>query len=74
MVNKKNTTRTSIKDIELRQFENKFYCLYSPLFEIRRQVADDFEKLFTIPWEHHCHIIDKFPGWGLGRYEQLNAR
>ena len=83
------------KDIEQRQFENKygshfyenlsrdlsmtlnkkkgfsptslkytkyFYCLYSPLFENRRQVADDFEVLLCIPWTHHQKIIDKVKG------------
>lgn len=28
----------------------------------RQQLVDDFEKLFTIPWGHHCRIIDKVDG------------
>ena len=53
-----------------------FYTLYSPLFEnhrhdaedlvkpipIYRQVAEDFELLFCIPWTHHQKIIDKVKG------------
>lgn len=41
-----------------------FYELYSPLFENRPQVADDFgsqnitEQLFSIPWDHHLQIIN----------------
>lgn len=83
------------KDIEERQFENKygshfyetlsrdltlalnsrkgfaptslkytkyFYTLYSPLFENRRQLADDLEMLFSIPWTHYQKIIDKVKG------------
>ena len=36
--------------------------MYSPLFENRRQVADDFEMLLCIPWTHHQKIIDKVKG------------
>ena len=83
------------KDIEERQFENKygshfyetlsrdltlalnsrkgfaptslkytkyFYSLYSPLFENLRQLADDLEMLFSIPWTHYQKIIDKVKG------------
>lgn len=95
------------KDIEERQFDNKygshfyenlsrdlslalsnrkglaptslwyaksFYRIYSPLFrnlrqdaeksstENLRQLAEDFEMLFCIPWTHHQKIIDKVNG------------
>lgn len=52
-------------------YTKSFYCLYSPLFpNLRqdaeksddanlRQVAEDFEMLFSIPWTHHQKIIDK---------------
>ena len=30
--------------------------------EIRRQVAEEFELLFSIPWTHHQKIIDKVKG------------
>ena len=39
-----------------------FYCLYAPLFENCRQVADEFDLLFSIPWSHHQKIIDKVKG------------
>ena len=58
------------------RYAKYFYTLYSPLFEnhrhdaedlvkpipIYRQVAEDFELLFCIPWTHHQKIIDKVKG------------
>ena len=55
-------------------YTKSFYSLYSPLFpNLRqdaeksddanlRQVAEDFEMLFNIPWTHHQKIIDKVGG------------
>lgn len=55
-------------------YAKSFYSLYSPLFRnLRhdaensstanlRQVAEDFEMLFCIPWTHHQKIIDKVKG------------
>lgn len=66
--NKKGFAPTSL------WYTKSFYCLYSPLFSIlrqpaenldnenRRQLADDFEMLFCIPWTHHQKIIDKVKG------------
>lgn len=66
--NKKGFAPTSLK------YTKYFYCLYAPLFEngrqladdfrkaIHRQDADDFEMLFCIPWTHHQKIIDKVKG------------
>ena len=31
-------------------------------FENRQQSADDFQLLFSIPWNHHRRIIDKCKG------------
>jgi hypothetical protein len=45
--NKKGFAPTSLK------YTKYFYCLYAPLFENCRQLADDFEMLFCIPWTHH---------------------
>jgi len=65
---KKGFAPTSLK------YSKYFYVLYSPLFENRRQpadeldganrqqLADDFEMLFNIPWTHHQKIIDKVGG------------
>ncbi len=48
-----------------------FYEMYSPLFENRPQIADNFnlqncpqpaDDLFCIPWDHHRRIIDKCKG------------
>lgn len=66
--NKKGFAPTSLK------YTKYFYCLYAPLFEncrqvaddfsqpIHRHIADDFEMLFCIPWTHHQKIIDKVKG------------
>ena len=68
--NKKGMAPTSLR------YAKYFYTLYSPLFEnhrhdaedlvkpipIYRQVAEDFELLFCIPWTHHQKIIDKVKG------------
>lgn len=66
--NKKGFAPTSL------WYTKSFYCLYSPLFSFlrqpaenfddvnRRQLADDFEMLFCIPWTHHQKIIDKVKG------------
>lgn len=55
-------------------YAKSFYSLYSPLFRnLRhdaensstanlRQLAEDFEMLFCIPWTHHQKIIDKVNG------------
>lgn len=55
-------------------YAKSFYRLYSPLFrnlrqdaeksstENLRQLAEDFEMLFCIPWTHHQKIIDKVNG------------
>ena len=55
-------------------YTKSFYGLYAPLFtKLRqvaersdgtnsRQVAEDFELLFSIPWTHHQKIIDKVSG------------
>lgn len=65
---KKGFAPTSLK------YSKYFYALYSSLFENRRQpadelndanrrqVAEDFEMLFSIPWTHHQKIIDKVGG------------
>ncbi len=68
--NKRGMAPTSLR------YAKYFYTLYSPLFEnhrhdaedlvkpipIYRQVAEDFELLFCIPWTHHQKIIDKVKG------------
>lgn len=54
--NKKGFSPTNLK------YSTYFYRLYSPLFSNRRQLADDFELLFCIPWTHHNKIIDKVKG------------
>ena len=68
--NPKGFAPTSLK------YTKYFYSLYSPLFEnrrqladdfddpIRQQLADDFKLLFCIPWSHHQKIIDKVKGDG----------
>ena len=43
-------------------YTKSFYGLYAPLFTNLRQVAEDFELLFSIPWTHHQKIIDKVSG------------
>ena len=43
-------------------YAKSFYSLYSPLFRNLRQLADDFEMLFCVPWTHHQKIIDKVNG------------
>ena len=65
---KKGLAPTSLR------YTKYFYQLYSPLFENRRQPADDLRKaiyrqtaeeldlLFCIPWTHHQKIIDKVQG------------
>ena len=65
---KKGFSPTNLK------YTKYFYNLYSPLYENRRQLADelvnanrqqpadDFELLFCIPWSHHQRIIDKVQG------------
>ena len=65
---KKGLAPTSLR------YTKYFYQLYSPLFENRRQPADelvnanrqqpadDIELLFCIPWSHHQRIIDKVQG------------
>ena len=66
--NKRGLAPTSLR------YTKYFYSLYSPLFEnhrqaaedspqsIYRQVAEDFDLLFCIPWTHHQKIIDKVKG------------
>lgn len=54
--NKKGLAPTSLR------YTKYFYCLYAPLFENCRQVADEFDLLFSIPWSHHQKIIDKVKG------------
>lgn len=54
--NKKGLAPTSLR------YTKYFYCLYSPLFENCRQLADEFDLLFSIPWSHHQKIIDKVKG------------
>jgi len=54
------------------RYTHRFYLLYSPVFqnlqqpaedssqqEIVRQLAEQFDQLFLIPWTHHQKIIDK---------------
>jgi len=65
---KKGLAPTSLR------YTKYFYQLYSPLFENRRQPADDLndaiyrqpaeelDLLFCIPWTHHQKIIDKVQG------------
>ena len=65
---KKGLAPTSLR------YTKYFYQLYSPLFENRRQPADDLREaiyrqpaeeldlLFCIPWTHHQKIIDKVQG------------
>lgn len=65
---KKGLAPTSLR------YTKYFYQLYSPLFENRRQPADDLKDaiyrqpaeeldlLFCIPWTHHQKIIDKVQG------------
>ena len=54
--NKKGLAPTSLR------YTKYFYSLYSPLFENCRQLADEFDLLFSIPWSHHQKIIDKVKG------------
>ncbi len=54
--NKKGLAPTSLR------YTKYFYCLYAPLFENCRQLADKFDLLFSIPWSHHQKIIDKVKG------------
>lgn len=54
--NKKGLAPTSLR------YTKYFYCLYAPLFENCRQLADEFDLLFSIPWSHHQKIIDKVKG------------
>lgn len=44
------------------KYTHYFYRLYSQLFVIRQQDADDFKVIFRIPWTHHMCIIDKVNG------------
>lgn len=65
---KKGLAPTSLR------YTKYFYQLYSPLYENRRQPADDLndviyrqpaeelDLLFCIPWTHHQKIIDKVQG------------
>lgn len=65
---KKGLAPTSLR------YTKYFYQLYSPLFENRRQPADDLREaiyrqpaeeldlLFCVPWTHHQKIIDKVQG------------
>ena len=65
---KKGLAPTSLR------YTKYFYQLYSPLFENRRQPAEDLKDaiyrqpaeeldlLFCIPWTHHQKIIDKVQG------------
>ena len=65
---KKGLAPTSLR------YTKYFYQLYSPLFENRRQPADELndaiyrqpaeelDLLFCIPWTHHQKIIDKVQG------------
>ena len=50
--NKKGLAPTSLR------YTKYFYCLYSPLFENCRQLADEFDLLFSIHWSHHQNNID----------------
>lgn len=43
-------------------YTKSFYILYYQLFQNLRQLAEDFELLFCIPWTHHQKIIDKVKG------------
>ncbi|MBO4738982.1 MAG: DUF1016 family protein [Bacteroidales bacterium] len=56
------------------RYAKRFYCLYFSKFAILQQpaeksdtknlqqVAENFEKLLSIPWTHHLYIIDKVKG------------
>lgn len=54
--NKKGLAPTSL------WYTKSFYSLYYQLFTNLRQLAEDFELLFCIPWTHHQKIIDKVKG------------
>lgn len=43
-------------------YTKSFCILYYQLFQNLRQLAEDFELLFCIPWTHHQKIIDKVKG------------
>ena len=65
--NKKGLAPTSLR------YTKYFYCLYAPLFENCRQVADEFDLLFSIPWSHHQKIIDKVKGDARYALSRINS-